>query len=294
MTCEVCGDKFRAHGQRAGTAKFCSVRCKGIASRVAFSCEVCGKVTHGIAKRTKRWCSRQCSAVARRRGEERTCEQCSAGFYLTANRIAKGQGKFCSLACHNEHQGRAKTTHTCKTCGDTFRWSPSRSNSGAYRITYCSLSCRDADPARRELLLRMNALQLTGRMTRAEAAGYALLEQLGLDYRRQAVFAGKFIPDAVVPAARLVVQFDGDYWHDRAGTSTEPRIVRRVATDRSQDAYVRACGWEVARLWASDLSADPEGCAALISQLAHRPLAAAPARDPLARASGRNAAVAPT
>lgn len=134
------------------------------------------------------------------------------------------------------------------------------------------------------MLLRMNTAQQSGRTTRAERAGYALLDSLGVGYRRQVVFGGKFTPDAVVPAARLVLQFDGDYWHDRAGTSTEPRILRRVALDRSQDAYIRSCGWEVLRLWESDLRNDPVGCAERISQLLHRPLADEPPRDPLAPA----------
>jgi very-short-patch-repair endonuclease len=153
--------------------------------------------------------------------------------------------------------------HTCKMCGGEFSWSPSRSASGAYTITYCSLICRDADPQRTAMLLAMNQRLQLGRMTRAEEAGYVILDNLGVPYLRQPNFAKKFTPDAAIPSARLVVQFDGDYWHDRAGTSTELRIMQRVALDRSQDAYARACGWEVLRLWASDIKADPAGCAAL-------------------------------
>ena len=97
------------------------------------------------------------------------------------------------------------------------------------------------------MLLEMNTRQQLGRTTRAERLGYALLDSLGVEYLRQSVFGGKFTPDAVIPSARLVVQFDGDYWHDRNGTSNEARIRRRVALDRSQDRYVRACGWEVVR-----------------------------------------------
>lgn len=194
-----------------------------------------------------------------------------------------GGGRFCSLACHNADQGRDKTKHTCKICGESFRWSPSRSASGNYRITYCSLTCRDADPERRAMLLAMSQRLQLGRMTRAEALGYALLDTLDGDYLRQVLFAGKFTPDAVIPAARMVVQVDGDYWHDRKGTSTEPRILRRVALDRSQDSYVRRCAWEVARFWHSDLCDVPAECAARLSQLLHRPLGDPPERDPLAR-----------
>lgn len=106
----------------------------------------------------------------------------------------------------------------------------------------------------------MNEGQQARKMTGAERAGYALLDRLGVDYERQASFRGKFTPDAMIPDAKVVVQFDGDYWHDRAGTSTEPRIVKRVNLDRSQDAYARACGWQVVRLWESDLKRDPDGC----------------------------------
>jgi len=258
--CEVCGATFYVPAARA-SARFCSMACKGVASRRTFTCETCGAESYGFDNRNKRWCSRACAASARRTGERRSCAQCGTDFYVTAGRAADGGGgRFCSLTCHNTHQGRGKTEHSCAVCGTTFRWSPSRSASGAYRITYCSLACRDADPARRAQLLEMNTAQQAGRTTRAEATGYALLDALGVDYLRQEPFAGKFTPDATIPAGRLVVQFDGDYWHDRDGTSAEPRIRRRVALDRSQDAYIRACGWQVLRLWESDLLTDPGAC----------------------------------
>lgn len=134
------------------------------------------------------------------------------------------------------------------------------------------------------MLRKMNQELQLRRTTKTERMGYALLDELEVPYTRQPNFAGKFIPDAAIPGARLIVQFDGDYWHDRSGTSTEPRVLRRVALDRSQDAYVRACGWEVVRLWESDLRDDPEGCREKVSQFLHRPLGDAPQRDPLAPA----------
>ena len=233
-------------------------------------CEGCGVIVTRRMRPGARYCGLPCYRSAprpqRKTGEDRTCGTCGASFYVAANRVAKGEGQFCSTACHDMHQGRAKTEHTCKTCGGVFRWSPSRSASGNYTITYCSPPCRDADPDRRAQLLAMNETLQARRTTRAEVAGYALLDALGVDYQRQATFNGKFTPDALIPDARLIVQFDGDYWHDRKGTSTEPRILRRVALDRSQDAYARACGWQVVRLWESDLRNDPDGCAEQVRQ----------------------------
>lgn len=211
-------------------------------------------------------CYRSSPRPQRKTGEHRACARCAESFYVPRSRAALPMTRFCSMACLNLWQGRNKTDHVCKVCDRAFRWSPSRTASGNYNITYCSLTCRDADPEVHGRLLAMNTAQQSRRMTKAEANGYALLDELGVDYQRQALFRGKFTPDTLVPSAQLVVQFDGDYWHDRKGTSIEPRILRRVALDRSQDAYIRACGWQVLRLWESDLRADRDGCVQKIRQ----------------------------
>lgn len=255
-TCAACGSDFYVTQARADSARFCSRACKGAASRSGRSCEACGSpiLRHGPGG--KRFCSLACAGKVRRSGADVACESCGQRFYVEANRLASA--RFCSVTCQNAWQGRAKTVHTCKVCRGEFRLSPCFVT---YRTPiYCTVACRNADPDHKARLLAMNTLQQAGRITRAEAAGYALLDLLGVEYEPQQIFNGKFTPDATVQGARLVVQFDGDYWHDRKGTSTEKRIRHRVALDRSQDAYVRACGWRVLRLWESDLRNDPEGC----------------------------------
>lgn len=250
-------------------------------------CVSCGKSHTDHMRPQQKYCSLECYRSSphpkHRNGEHRNCQLCSAEFYIPKSRVDKGEGHFCSLRCHNLNQGRNKSDHICKVCGDLFRWSPSRAAGGNYNIKYCSIPCRNADPEHREMLLRAQAIQSLGRMTKTEVMGYALLDLTGSRYMQQIPFAGKFVPDAVVPDARLVVQFDGDYWHDRAGTSTEPRIMRRVTYDRTQDNYVRACGWEVIRFWDSDLRNDPAACLERLTAAISRPLGAEPARDPLAR-----------
>lgn len=110
-----------------------------------------------------------------------------------------------------------------------------------------------------------------------------MLDEHGIEYEPQRIFANKFTPDAVIPKARLVVQFDGDYWHDKSGKSAEPRIIKRAKNDMSQDAYIRACGWEVIRFWESDIKENPDQCAERLNEYLSRPLGDAPERDPLAR-----------
>lgn len=233
-------------------------------------CAGCGETVTRRARPDQRYCSLACYRSApkpgRRTGEDRLCTQCGEEFYVPRGRVLKGEGDFCSLACHNAHQGRNRTDHRCKICDGAFTWSPSRTASGNYNVTYCSLACRDRDPERLAHLAAMQARQQLKRTNKVEMAGYALLDGLGVQYERQAPFKDKFIPDATIPLALLVVQFDGDYWHDRKGTSTEDRIRRRVNLDQSQDAYIRACGWQVVRLWESDLKSDMDGCTEKVRQ----------------------------
>lgn len=115
-------------------------------------------------------------------------------------------------------------------------------------------------------LAMMNAAQQANRgPNKLELAGYFILDSLKIPYERQVMFEGKFTPDALVPSALLVIQFDGEYWHDRAGTSTHTKIRKQVQLDRTQDAYIRKCGWEVIRFWESDIHHDPERCAQVVS-----------------------------
>lgn len=128
------------------------------------------------------------------------------------------------------------------------------------------IGCRFADwqttKAEVRKLARMNATQQANRgPNKLELAGYAIVDRLGVPYERQVMFNRKFTPDATIPSARLVVQFDGEYWHDRAGTNKDPALRRQVQRDRAQDAYIRKCGWEVIRFWETDIHRDPDGCA---------------------------------
>lgn len=226
-------------------------------------CAGCGTSVTKQQPSTRRYCSRPCarrfaSKPRSRTGETRQCPSCREDFYLPRYRLASAS--FCSTKCHDEHQGRAKTEHVCKVCASPFRRSPCYTKWRGSQ-PYCSSACAHKDPDRHAVLRQMNAAQQDGKMTKLEQSGYALLDALGVEYVRQELFQGKFTPDATIPGARVLVQFDGDYWHDRAGTSTEPRIRKRVALDQSQDAYARACGWTVVRVWESDLRRDPTGCA---------------------------------
>jgi len=83
-------------------------------------------------------------------------------------------------------------------------------------------------------------------------------------------------PDMVLPRHRIAVFADGDFWHGRLGIPKSNQAYWRAkfranrARDRRADRQLAASGWRVARVWESDISADPAACAARILSLAGR------------------------
>jgi very-short-patch-repair endonuclease len=223
-------------------------------------CAGCGQPASGHMRPNQRFCSHACYASSskpwRRTGGAIRCEQCGGIFSVGGARL--GQARFCSRGCADAWQGRNKLAYTCKVCGKGFRWSASRAKQA--NITYCSLVCRDADPDRAARLREMNARQAALRPNGLERLCYTSLDTLGIPYDRQAMIAGKFCVDALFPASRLVVQFDGDYWHGNPARFPDPdaRQSRRMKLDRSQDAYLTKAGYRVVRVWESHLKRHSE------------------------------------
>lgn len=118
----------------------------------------------------------------------------------------------------------------------------------ASRVASASSAKRDTKP---ELLLRRAA------------------RNAGLAYRVDvASLPGR--PDLAVPAARLAVFCDGDFWHGRhlrrrlrklaAGhnaTYWVSKLRANVERDRKVNRLLRESGWTVLRFWESDLRVNP-------------------------------------
>jgi very-short-patch-repair endonuclease len=75
-------------------------------------------------------------------------------------------------------------------------------------------------------------------LTESEARLWSALSarQLGVQFRRQVVLAGRHIVDFAAPAARLVVEVDGSCH------------ARREAADKRRDRGLEALGWRVVRV----------------------------------------------
>ena len=83
-----------------------------------------------------------------------------------------------------------------------------------------------------------------------------------MEFTEQALVFGKFAVDVVIDRLPVVVQWDGDYWHGfRAANDNrpvEPRVAKRMALDKSQDAYMRRAGVTVVRAWEHEVYRSPE------------------------------------
>lgn len=65
-------------------------------------------------------------------------------------------------------------------------------------------------------------------------------------------------PDIIIPEVKLIVQVDGDYWHD---------FPNGLYRDHLQDKQLREKGWDILRLWEGiDINGNIEGCGCLVEQ----------------------------
>lgn len=109
--------------------------------------------------------------------------------------------------------------------------------------------------------------------TRCEVVLRSHLWSQGIRFRKNVGdLPGK--PDIVFPGSRLVVFCDGDFWHGRDWKKRRKRleeganarywvakIERNRGRDKEQEAELRGMGWNVLRLWETDIIQDPEAAA---------------------------------
>ncbi len=100
--------------------------------------------------------------------------------------------------------------------------------------------------------------------------------RLGLRYRKNVEsLPGK--PDLVFVSAQVVVFCDGDFWHGRDWPKLRQQLQHRanpdywvakiesnMARDARTTAHWQEKGWQVVRLWETDIKRDTEGTARLV------------------------------
>jgi very-short-patch-repair endonuclease len=90
-----------------------------------------------------------------------------------------------------------------------------------------------------------------GKATSIEIKIRGLLESLGLKFEEQKVLHNKFTVDFYLPEVDLVIECNGDYWHEREDVKIR---------DRRKIGYLTKCGHHILILWESEINEDIEMC----------------------------------
>ncbi|MEK6879221.1 MAG: hypothetical protein AABY22_06405 [Nanoarchaeota archaeon] len=222
-----------------------------------FICKGCGKdVKEKRPKYKLKYCSLECYRNSKKprikKGKIFDCEWCGKSIYKMKS--LQRQHSFCSKICSNKWQGRNKLRFICKMCGKEFSWSKSRIKQ--VNPSYCSLICRDKDPKRKDMLKKLNILQQNMKLNNLEKKGYEILDSLKMEYKPQVLIGNKFLVDVFIPKYNLIIQFDGDYWHGNIKKYKElsERQKKRKIIDKSQNAYFKKCGFNILRIWESEIN----------------------------------------
>lgn len=75
--------------------------------------------------------------------------------------------------------------------------------------------------------------------TKLEIVLYNELEKLGIKFEKQAKINDKFLVDAFVLSHNLIIEVDGEYWHNLE------KIKRK---DKAENAYLKKCGYNLLRI----------------------------------------------
>ncbi len=87
--------------------------------------------------------------------------------------------------------------------------------------------------------------------TSIERLIYEQLDQRGINFEKQIIINGKFRVDVYLPKHRIIIECDGDYWHNL------PRVKAR---DKSRNAYLKKCRYQVFHFWEHQIKQSPKKC----------------------------------
>ena len=207
-----------------------------------FKCLGCGKVVEKRRASNKtNYCSLGCYRKSkrpqRRTGKVFNCKWCNKEVYKAKSLQYKNI--FCSIGCANKWQGRNKLEFICKICGTKFKWSKSRATQST--PTYCSINCRNKD---KDFMINCGiqstlVQQKKRGLNKLELKGRDILNDFGIKFNEQILMFEKFLVDVLVKDKKIIIQWDGEYWHNKS---------KRKQLDKSQDAYMKKCGYKVIRI----------------------------------------------
>lgn len=230
-----------------------------------------------------------------------TCSHCGTSFERERWRAKRSKNQYCSRRCSQlasrkfdpDREELESLYHdqqlTCAEIGERYGVTESSVRDRMIllkiplrtRAERAALDWARADQERREAAKeRLNEWRESNRDRFAEFAAKAAkasqeingptsieqammdaLDVAGIEYVYQYPVGDKFVCDLYIPDGDLIVECDGIYWH------STPLARRR---DKSKDAYLAACGFQVLRFTGDQIRADTDECLdAILDHLDH-------------------------
>lgn len=216
----------------------------------------------GYLRAERKYCSLGCFRTGPRillkKGEYRKCIICSREIYVIKARL--DSNNFCSKPCHDVYQSK-KISIKCIICDKDFLLSPSTVKRG---VRYCGISCRNkCEKWKRNSVIQANIVQCRKiGLNKLELLGQSIIKSLNLPYEEQFLLEDRFLVDIFIPSLKVVIQWDGDYWHGyRKIGDLNPltdRQRKRSNLDKSQDKYLSNREYKILRFWEHDVKNDRE------------------------------------
>lgn len=290
-TCEVCGKPFRITPSWPARFCSRNCRDIWQRNKEERTCKQCDKTFSVHPHRKNIYCSQSCASKANNAARKvsypiRTCAKCGKKFEHQ-NRSTKG--KFCSRACSDatkkNQPAQEWISKPCAYCGNVFQcppWKP--------KTTHCSPKC--ASQHRAQTVRGQNhplwkdkiemACEVCGKIclvqpcqvTRFRACSKRCATILSIRTQRGRVSSieillgeamkiiklyptpqypiGRYIADFAFVEQKLVVECDGDYWHN---------LPEQKVKDQRKDDYLTRHGWHIIRLSETDINFSPIGSA---------------------------------
>lgn len=277
--CQYCHILFKPL-QISRSQKFCSRKCKNDSQKhkILTYCGNCGKqfLIFPYLKKEINYCSRECYWEATRKKQEKKCKRCGKKFIVKDYLLKQGFGKFCSRKCQFIAYKKKKIKIVCKNCGKEFWIAPSV----AKRKRFCGKKCKD-DYERdyvskicknckkkfllprwevkkgkgtfcgRECYFRFNGESSIEALIRKE------LEKANVNFEQE-VQIGKFCVDFLISDKKIVVECDGEYWHNSA------QVKKR---DDKRNKFLESRGYHVYRFTETQIKTSPKNCVKQILSL---------------------------
>lgn len=166
------------------------------------------------------------------------CESCDKERFVKYAKFINGYGRFCSESCAAKH--RYRQGGWMKLLEGNSRFFSTEEGKELLSKNGVKVAQKFKDENYRTSIEIKMAKELSIR---------------GIKYIEQYNLGDKFLLDFLLPEYGIVIECDGDYWHNL------PKSIKR---DKAKNAYVKTCGYSLYRFWEHEINNDIEACVDIV------------------------------